>query len=214
MVEVPQSESVELHAVSTLHKTGSEEATPLPTTTVTTAYSPVIVQIVEIKPPTPIPVQSQSTAPTPQSSASPTPNALEVTPVIIPIGTVSAGDQVAAHPEPTAESDQGITSIRISNPSDPAPTITVGLIEPGIPKVGENVQLLDTTASMPESGRALVAAIDWGDGTGFQPVTIIQETGEIIAGHSYSQPGVYMLTIRVRVDQGAESKEVFNIVVE
>ena len=58
LVEVPQSESVELNAVSTLHKTGSEEATPLPTTTVTTAYSPVIVQIVEIKPPTPIPVQS------------------------------------------------------------------------------------------------------------------------------------------------------------
>ena len=46
------------------------------------------------------------------------------------------------------------------------------------------------------------ANVKWGDGGGFVGVTVIQETGEIIASHVYLAVGSYLVEIRVSTDEG------------
>lgn len=48
----------------------------------------------------------------------------------------------------------------------------------------------------------LTVNVDWGDGSGFVGVTVIQSTGEIVASHVYVAVGSFLVEIKVSSEEG------------
>ena len=69
-------------------------------------------------------------------------------------------------------------------------------------------------ASTSESNELLVVEVDWMDGSGFVPVLVIQDTGEVIASHVYRLRGVYNAIVRATNEFGDVGEGVQNIVVD
>lgn len=66
--------------------------------------------------------------------------------------------------------------------------------------VGDVAALIGTTVwtSRPIWGKA--ATIDWGDDSPIQPVTVVQDTGEVLGFHVYREPGSYVVYVTAHVD--------------
>jgi hypothetical protein len=102
---------------------------------------------------------------------------------------------------------------QVVHPPDPAPVVSIGKVIPQNPIEGQFVEIVGATTSLPTSGRIMFAEVDWGDGSGYIPVTLIHDTGEIIASHTYASAGSYTIILRVRIDLGYESSDSMPVVV-
>ncbi len=78
---------------------------------------------------------------------------------------------------------------------------------------GSTAVLRDIRASSSRGEELLSGQVDWLDGSGFLPVTIIQGTGEVFGSHVYQWGGVYNAIVRVSNNDGDSGEGVQNIVV-
>ncbi|MBT3994437.1 MAG: hypothetical protein HOJ22_06280 [Chloroflexi bacterium] len=203
-----QSARAAAQAVDVSVKTSEGAATSNPITETATPQSKLIVRSSDA---TPTPHPLVVAVPKPDSSLNPTSppaiddpvsisvESLEPTPTTLPVPST---ESLVSAQEPTPTPIQSTVLSK-----DPYPVVSIGHITPQVSIVGELVQLVNAKSSVPPSGRSMMAVIDWGDGSGFVPATVIQKTGDILATHTYSEPGNFTVTLRVRVDQGGESSD-------
>jgi len=92
--------------------------------------------------------------------------------------------------------------------STPVPTVAplrIRLVEGSVPtaKRGEYYQLEDfRVENISQFGGNISASVKWGDGGDYVGVPIIQGSGLILAGHTYTSGGIFYGDLRVRSDNG------------
>jgi hypothetical protein len=190
-------------------------------TNTTAVETPVVGSVT----PRPVTVVGIATAKPQPSSATSANEQASPTAVVLPTAVTIATTPVVVAvvvPQATTQPSDTSTVIAVATATprpivfgaDPAPTVVIENISPQIATVGEVVELKDAYSSVPVSGRAMVAAVNWGDGSGYISAVIVQDTGEIIASHQYSSSGFFTITVRVRIDLGGESIETAAVLVQ
>ena len=197
--------------------------TPSPTVT-----SPLAIQVTstpgEVTPTaTPEPVSVATSPPVVTAGgATEMPSPEQVTPAPSPTATVvpnsPATPTVVSTVAPTATSI--VVPVPVPTPlptaaPTPVPTrlkITAGSTT--FAKTGEIVRLDGLRVESSNRDDRMGALVDWGDGTDFQNVLLIQETGEIFASHVYSVTGGIDVRIVVRASSGAETSATWNLVID
>lgn len=65
----------------------------------------------------------------------------------------------------------------------------------------------------PGSADTHIAAVNWGDGTATQSLTVDQAASTLNASHTYSQPGTYQANLGIQDDDGATTEYEFSVLV-
>ncbi|MBN4064828.1 hypothetical protein JYU04_03735 [Dehalococcoides mccartyi] len=104
---------------------------------------------------------------------------------------------------------QTTTTINVANV---APSVNAGADQATFE--GSLVVLDPATFSDPGTSDVHSAAVNWGDGTSSDPVSVDQFLNEVSAGHVYSDEGTYLVTVTVSDDEGAVSSDSFEVSVE
>lgn len=88
---------------------------------------------------------------------------------------------------------------RLLNPTPTPEPPVVQILGGGLKEVLEEqeAELISALVTSSEPNDIFSAQIDWGDGSGFQPAVVVQDTGEIVAFHRYSGFGSYDVSVRV-----------------
>jgi len=183
----------EVLPTSTPEPTATTEPTPeaLPTSTpeptATAAPPPTL---------TPVPVLT----PTPVPTATFTPTVVIPTPTL----TVTPTPTLTVTPTPT-----------LTPPPAPTPTPRIS-VSPGSTPFGlvnGSTTLDDARVIFDGPVGVISAKVKWAPGLAFFTVTVIQETGEIIAGAVYTEVGLYVVEIVATTDEGDTASATINALV-
>lgn len=157
---------------------------PSATATIEPTATPVAVSPTPLPTPTPVPPPATALPPTPTPLPTATP---EPTATALPTATPTI--------TPTPTRTPTVT---------PTPTPRISVATGTTPKglVNGATSLNGVRVVFDEPVGVISANVKWGDGGGFVGVTVIQDTGEIIASHVYLAVGSYLVEIRVSTDEG------------
>ncbi|MDG0866576.1 hypothetical protein GKO46_05740 [SAR202 cluster bacterium JH702] len=119
---------------------------------------------------------------------------------IVPSSPLSSAANISQAPLPTAVPNGTIS-------------IELGTTPEGV--VGQAISLVSTRVISEGTPGALVAEIDWGDGSGAKPAIVIQETGIIVGSHVYTSSGSggFDATITVRSEFGGTATAEIRVIV-
>ena len=159
-------------------------------------------------PPNPTPIPPPSATPEPTATAVPTAAQPTPSPTVLPTPT----------PLPTATPEPTATAAPTAIPPTPAPTSThtptptvtptpvprLSIAAGTTPKGFANgtTSLNGARVVFDQPVGVLTVNVDWGDGSGFVGVTVIQSTGEIVASHVYVAVGSFLVEIKVSSEEG------------
>ena len=145
---------------------------------------------------TPVPVPTNTPTPAPTN-----------TPVPVPTNTPTPPPTSTPTPAPTSTPIPIPTSTPTPTPtSTPTPIPVIIAIEvPELLTVNQN-EVFDISgkvfASSNISNDVFVGSVDWGEGKGWVNVSVVQDTGEVIASHTYESAGSFIIKIRIKTESG------------
>ena len=195
----------------------------LPTPTVITVPTPTAI-------PTAVPTPAATTEPTPEALPTSTP---EPTATAAPPPTLTPVPVLTPTPVPTATFTPTVVIPTPTLTVTPTPTLTVTptptLTPPPAPTptprisvspgstpfglVNGSTTLDDARVIFDGPVGVISAKVKWAPGLAFFTVTVIQETGEIIAGAVYTEVGLYVVEIVATTDEGDTASATINALV-
>ena len=159
---------------------------------------------------TPIPVPTNTPTPVPTNTPTPAPTNTPVpapTNTPIPTNTPTPAPTSTPTPAPTNTPVPTPTSTPTPAPtSTPTPIPVIILIEaPELLIVNQN-EVFDISgkifASSNISNDVFIGSVDWGEGKGWVNVSVVQDSGEVVASHTYESAGSFIIKIRIKTESG------------
>lgn len=192
---------IETPSVNTPIPVPTNTPTPVPTNTPTPAPTNT-----PVPPPTNTPTPAPTNTPVPAPTNTPVP-APTNTPTPIPTNTPTPAPTSTPTPAPTNTPVPTPTSTPTPAPtSTPTPIPVIILIEaPELLTVNQN-EVFDISgkvfASSNISNDVFIGSVDWGEGKGWVNVSVVQDSGEVVASHTYESAGSFIIKIRIKTESG------------
>ena len=226
--------TTEIQASFNLTATAAADATaaakPPTITPVPTPIELPTPTVIMVPAPTAIPTAVPTPAATPAATTEPTPEALptstpEPTATAAPPPTLTPVPVPTPTPVPTATFTPTVVIPTPTPTVTPTPTLTPTITPTPTPRIsvspGSTPFGLVNGSTTLDGARVIFdgpvgvisAKVKWAPGLAFFTVTVIQETGEIIAGAVYTEVGLYVVEIVATTDEGDTASATINALV-